>query len=119
MHPSFSTFLRRIFAKESNSRAGSAVYIYGINLVSSANITFSTDDGTSAFHYYSGSMQFVYKSLFSALNLPLGVVHTVSWVLHSTQNGDTGLFDYAVITVDVSTISSSTCVPDILLSSEM
>ncbi|KAJ7096828.1 hypothetical protein C8R44DRAFT_889431 [Mycena epipterygia] len=88
---------------------GSAVYIYGIDLANPANISFTMDDGTSAFHYYSGSAPFVFKSLFfSASNLPSGVNHTVSWVLHATQtNGITGLFDYAVITADASTVSSS------------
>ncbi|KAJ7096832.1 hypothetical protein C8R44DRAFT_889434 [Mycena epipterygia] len=90
-------------------RAGSAVYIYGIDLANPANISFAMDDGTTAFHYYSGSAQFVFKSLFfSASNLPAGVNHTVSWVLHATQmNGSAGLFDYAVVTVDASTVSSS------------
>ncbi|KAF7328495.1 hypothetical protein MVEN_02536500 [Mycena venus] len=82
---------------------GSAVYLYGIDLDNPANISFTMDGAAAGFHYYSGSEQFVFRSLFfSATNLALGSVnHTVSWVLHATKtNGTTGLFDYAVITVD-------------------
>ncbi|KAJ7714610.1 hypothetical protein B0H16DRAFT_1899044 [Mycena metata] len=92
----------------SNNSAGSltfqgpAVYIYGIDLDNPANITFELDGNPAPFHYYSGSEQFVFRSLFfSATNLPANVNHTVSWLLHATKtNGSTGLFDYAVVTVD-------------------
>ncbi|KAJ6564097.1 hypothetical protein B0H19DRAFT_1067690 [Mycena capillaripes] len=88
---------------------GSAVYIYGIDLSNPANISFTLDGNAAPFHYYAGSEQFVFKSLFfSATALPPTVKHTVSWVLHATKtNGSTGLFDYAVITVDESTAAPS------------
>ncbi|KAJ7676967.1 hypothetical protein DFH06DRAFT_1169444 [Mycena polygramma] len=89
---------------------GSAVYIYGIDLANPANISFALDNATAPYHYYAGSEQFVFKSLFfSATNLtPANVNHTVSWVLHATAtNGTTGLIDYAVITVDESTVAPS------------
>ncbi|KAJ7314684.1 hypothetical protein DFH08DRAFT_895200 [Mycena albidolilacea] len=80
---------------------GSAVYIYGIDLTNPANISFSLDGTFSSFHYYAGSAQFTFNTLFfSATDLSEGNGnHTVSWVLHATKtNGTTGLFDYAVIT---------------------
>ncbi|KAF8162147.1 hypothetical protein K438DRAFT_2025554 [Mycena galopus ATCC 62051] len=88
---------------------GSAVYIYGIDLANPANISFTFDGGVAPYHYYSGTEQFVFNSLFfSTTGLTANVNHTVSWVLHTTKtNGSTGLFDYAVITVDQSQSSSS------------
>ncbi|KAJ6502822.1 hypothetical protein C8R47DRAFT_1210872 [Mycena vitilis] len=89
---------------------GSAVYIYGIDLSNPANISFTLDGATAPYHYYAGSEQFVFKSLFfAATNLsPGNVNHTVSWILHATAtNGTTGLIDYAVITTDESTVASS------------
>ncbi|KAJ7182390.1 hypothetical protein C8R43DRAFT_967099 [Mycena crocata] len=87
---------------------GSAIYMYGIDLTNPANISFTMDD-TPAFHYYDGSAQFVFNALFfSAQNLPLGVNHTLSWVLHATStNGTVALFDYAVVTVDESSAAPS------------
>ncbi|KAJ6555724.1 hypothetical protein B0H10DRAFT_2122634 [Mycena sp. CBHHK59/15] len=86
---------------------GADVYIYGIDLDNPANISFTMDDIT-AFHYYAGSEQFVFNSLFfEAKKLTPNVNHTVSWVLHeSKSNGTTGLFDYAIITVDDSSSGS-------------
>jgi len=69
------------------------------------------DANVLTFHYYNGSEQFVFKSLFfSAKDLIDGVNHTVSWVLHATRaNGTTqaGLFDYAIVTIDQSQTSTS------------
>ncbi|KAJ7663322.1 hypothetical protein DFH06DRAFT_347594 [Mycena polygramma] len=92
---------------------GSAVYIYGIDLEHPANISFTMGNHT-AFHYYNGSEQFVFDALFfAAANLADGVNHTVSWVLDKTDlNGTTGLFDYAVVTVDSTSGSSSGSVPN-------
>ncbi|KAJ7029429.1 hypothetical protein C8F04DRAFT_1116345 [Mycena alexandri] len=99
----------------SNNSAGSltfqglAVYIYGIDLENPANITFELDGNSEPFHYYSGSEQFVFRSLFfSATGLTANVNHTVSWVVHATKtNGTTGLFDYALLTVDESSAAPS------------
>ncbi|KAJ7844010.1 hypothetical protein B0H14DRAFT_2585434 [Mycena olivaceomarginata] len=65
------------------------------------------DDTT--FHYYTGAEQFVFRALFfEAENLAESVSHTVSWVINkSALNGTTGLFDYAVITVQESTTSTA------------
>ncbi|KAF7368622.1 hypothetical protein MVEN_00186100 [Mycena venus] len=101
----------------SNNSAGSftfqgqAVYIYGISQANSVNTSFTMDGNVSAFHYYTGSAQFVFNSLFfSAKDLTPNVNHTVSWVLHATNTSGVtgaGLFDYAVITVDQTQSSSS------------
>ncbi|KAJ7072959.1 hypothetical protein C8F01DRAFT_1243972 [Mycena amicta] len=81
---------------------GSAVYIFGIDLDNPANITFTLDGQPAGFHYYAGADQFVFKTLFySASGLSPSDNHTVAWVLHTTKtNGTTGLFDYALITVE-------------------
>ncbi|KAJ6564008.1 hypothetical protein B0H19DRAFT_1258525 [Mycena capillaripes] len=94
---------------------GSAVYIYGIDLASPANISFILDDSPiPQFHYHNGTQQFVFDALFfAASNLSSfeedgGVNHTVSWVLDKSRlNGTTGLFDYAIVTVEESTIAPS------------
>ncbi|KAJ7696617.1 hypothetical protein B0H14DRAFT_3040503 [Mycena olivaceomarginata] len=88
---------------------GSAVYIYGIDLADPGNISFTMGDDTT-FHYYTGAEQFVFRALFfEAENLGESVSHTVSWVINkSAFNGTTGLFDYAVITVQESTTSTAT-----------
>ncbi|KAF7341534.1 hypothetical protein MVEN_01891100 [Mycena venus] len=90
---------------------GSAIYIYGIDLKDPANISFTMDGNVLTFHYYNGSEQFVFNSLFFlAKDLIVGVNHTVSWVLHATRaNGtiQTALFDYAIVTVDQSQTSTS------------
>ncbi|KAJ7852141.1 hypothetical protein B0H13DRAFT_41074, partial [Mycena leptocephala] len=88
---------------------GSAVYIYGIDLANPANISFTLDGAAAGFHYYAGSAQFLFRSLFfSAAGLSANANHTVQWVLHTTKtNGSTGLFDYAIITVDESTVAPS------------
>ncbi|KAJ7744360.1 hypothetical protein B0H16DRAFT_991298 [Mycena metata] len=99
----------------SNNSAGSltfqglAVYVYGIDLDNPANITFELDGSPAPFHYYSGSEQFVFRSLFFfATNLAGNANHTVSWELHATKtNGTTGLFDYAMVTVDESSSSGT------------
>ncbi|KAJ6496432.1 hypothetical protein C8R45DRAFT_985885 [Mycena sanguinolenta] len=101
---------------------GSAVYMYGIDLDNPANVTFTLDDKDAGFHYYAGSEQFVFNSVFfSATNLSYApnttstggdfagaINHTVAWILHDTAaNGTTALFDYAVITVDADVAGSS------------
>ncbi|KAJ6535551.1 hypothetical protein B0H19DRAFT_1080023 [Mycena capillaripes] len=100
----------------SNNSAGSftfqgqAVYIYGISQINSVNISFTMDGTASGFHYYTGSAQFVFNSLFfAATDLTANFNHSVSWVLHATTTSGVtgaGLFDYAVITVDQSQSSS-------------
>jgi hypothetical protein len=94
------------------------VYIYGIDLANPANISFTLDGAAAGFHYYSGSAQFVFRSLFfSAAGLSANANHTVQWVLHTTKtNGSTGLFDYAIITVDESTVAPSCVQPPLFFS---
>ncbi|KAJ7112727.1 hypothetical protein C8R44DRAFT_882477 [Mycena epipterygia] len=95
---------------------GAEVFLYGIDLANPANISFVMDD-VQSFHYYSGSEQFVFNSLFfHAGNLTADANHTVSWTIHETKkNGTTALFDYAVITVEepaaIGVSSSSTASP--------
>nr|GAT58955.1 predicted protein [Mycena chlorophos] len=88
---------------------GAAVAIYGIDLDNPANITFMLDGQPAGYHYYDGTAQFAFNSLFySAAGLALGVNHTVAWELHTTKtNGSTGLFDYAVISVEEASPSAS------------
>ncbi|KAJ7195785.1 hypothetical protein GGX14DRAFT_474370 [Mycena pura] len=80
---------------------GSAVYIFGIDIARSANISFSLDGGPATFHQYPGPEQFAFNArFFSAAGLPAGP-HNVSWVLmESATNGTSALFDYAVVTSD-------------------
>ncbi|KAJ7108481.1 hypothetical protein C8R44DRAFT_802784 [Mycena epipterygia] len=81
---------------------GSAVYIYGIDVSNSANMSFSMDNPSrTSFHYYTGS-DYVYNSLFfAASGLDSNAQHTVTWILEdSPVGGISGLFDYAIITVD-------------------
>ncbi|KAJ7696878.1 hypothetical protein B0H14DRAFT_3039834 [Mycena olivaceomarginata] len=76
-----------------DGRCATSVYIYGIDLADPGNISFTMGDDTT-FHYYTGAEY---------------VSHTVSWVINkSALNGTTGLFDYAVITVQESTTSTAT-----------
>ncbi|KAJ6583542.1 hypothetical protein DFH09DRAFT_1144662 [Mycena vulgaris] len=98
----------RVGATASLTFRGSDVFIYGIDLFNSANISF-TMDGVASSHQYLGTSEYVFNALFfAARNLALGVNHTVSWVLTETStNGSSALFDYAVITVDASAGSSS------------
>ncbi|KAJ7325772.1 hypothetical protein DFH08DRAFT_1085026 [Mycena albidolilacea] len=93
---------------------GSAVYMYGIDLADPANISFTMDNTNKSFHYYNGTQQFVFDALFfSVQNLAQGVNHTVSWVINESKtNGTTGLFDYAVVTVEESAAPSSSAVPN-------
>ncbi|KAK7063401.1 hypothetical protein R3P38DRAFT_3249060, partial [Favolaschia claudopus] len=84
---------------------GSAVYIYGIDILSSANMSFSLDSGSPVYHHYDGLNQFVFHSLFfSAESLKADIPHTLSWVLNTPNTNNTaaasGLFDYAVITMN-------------------
>jgi hypothetical protein len=86
------------------------VYIYGIDVVNPANISFSMNNPQiSAFHYYNGT-GFVYHSLFfSATGLDPQAQHTVAWDLdESSAGGTSASFDYAVITVEQTDASSST-----------
>ncbi|KAJ7064851.1 hypothetical protein C8F01DRAFT_1367088 [Mycena amicta] len=82
---------------------GVAVYIYGIDVVDPANITFAmSNPPISAFHYKDSGGGYIYNSLFfSASGLDGTSQHTVTWM--ETLNpigGGAGLFDYAVVTVD-------------------
>ncbi|KAK7026303.1 hypothetical protein R3P38DRAFT_1038088 [Favolaschia claudopus] len=90
---------------------GSAVYIYGIDILSSANMSFSLDSDTPVYHHYDGLNQFVFRSLFfSAEGLKADVPHTLSWILNTPNTNGTasGLFDYAVVTVDGGNVSTVT-----------
>ncbi|KAJ7692612.1 hypothetical protein B0H17DRAFT_1200430 [Mycena rosella] len=65
---------------------GTEVYIYGIDLADPVNISPTMEAAADAFHYYAGSDQFVFNSLFyHAANLSGGANHTVSWTLHGTK----------------------------------
>ncbi|KAK7064667.1 hypothetical protein R3P38DRAFT_54297 [Favolaschia claudopus] len=87
---------------------GSAVYIFGIDVVNPANVTFVlANPNRNGFHYYGGS-GFVYNSLFfSATDLDPTVQHTVTWLMEkSSGGGSAALLDYAVITVEDASSSS-------------
>ncbi|KAJ7446328.1 hypothetical protein FB451DRAFT_1412356 [Mycena latifolia] len=88
---------------------GTEVFLYGIDLANPANITFTLDGAEAAFHYYAGSEQFVFNSLFfHAGSLSRDANHTLTWTLHETkENGTSALFDYAVITVADAAASAS------------
>ncbi|KAJ6588610.1 hypothetical protein B0H19DRAFT_1248238 [Mycena capillaripes] len=81
---------------------GSDVFIYGIDLLNSADISFSLDGAVTSDHQYTGTFNYVFDVLFfAANNVTAGVNHTVSWVLSETStNGTSALFDYAIITID-------------------
>ncbi|KAJ7310968.1 hypothetical protein DFH08DRAFT_974126 [Mycena albidolilacea] len=82
---------------------GSAISIYGIEVINPANISFTMDDpATKTFHYFDTRGGFVYNALFfEATNLDPNVQHTVKWVLEaSSVDGGSALFDYALVTVD-------------------
>jgi len=88
---------------------GTAVYIYGIDVVDPANITFAMNNpSVTSFHYYSGD-GYIYNSLFfSATNLDPSVQHTVTWLMETSSNGGgSALFDYAKVTIDQADASSS------------
>ncbi|KAF7323513.1 hypothetical protein MKEN_00570900 [Mycena kentingensis (nom. inval.)] len=94
-------------SKGSLTFQGTAVYIYGVDLAGSANISFSLDDQSrTSFHRYEGADRFVYDALlFSATDIqPLegDAKHTLSWAVaqDSKTNGTVALFDYAVVTMD-------------------
>ncbi|KAJ7814610.1 hypothetical protein B0H14DRAFT_3476903 [Mycena olivaceomarginata] len=97
------------FVSGSFTFQGAAAYIYGIDVADPANISFAMNNPTKeSFHYYSGG-GYVYNSLFfSATSLDPKAQHTVTWILETSSNGGgPGLFDYAVVTVDQATDSSS------------
>ncbi|KAF7300878.1 hypothetical protein MKEN_01314100 [Mycena kentingensis (nom. inval.)] len=88
---------------------GSAVYIYGIDLGRSANISFNlstapgaiTGPRTHQSHLGSVGQLGFQVPFFWAENLDASVNHTVRWELFlASDNGASALFDYAVITVD-------------------
>ncbi|KAF8213353.1 hypothetical protein K438DRAFT_1088447 [Mycena galopus ATCC 62051] len=88
---------------------GAAVYIYGIDVVNPANVTFAMNNPTiNGFHYFSAN-GYVYNSLFfSATGLDATVQHTVTWLMEqSSAGGGSALFDYAIVTVDTADSSSS------------
>lgn len=91
---------------------GSAVHIYGIDLVNPANISFSMDHPASmtSFHHNSAPVDYVYDSLFfSASGLDSTAQHTVTWTLENSSTGGlSGVFDYAVVTVDQALEASGT-----------
>jgi hypothetical protein len=58
--------------------AGSDVYIYGIDLVNPANLSFALDGKPQEAHHYAGTDQFVFRALFfAAQDLVPGVNHAV------------------------------------------
>ncbi|KAJ7613747.1 hypothetical protein DFH06DRAFT_138323 [Mycena polygramma] len=88
---------------------GSAVYIYGIDVINPASISFAMNNpAKTSVHLYEGQ-DYVYNSLFfSANDLDPQSEHTVTWSLNSSPGGGgAGLFDYAVVTVDQADPSSS------------
>ncbi|KAJ6492796.1 hypothetical protein C8R47DRAFT_1119803 [Mycena vitilis] len=88
---------------------GSAVYIYGIDVINPASISFAMNDpAKTSVHLYEGQ-DYAYNSLFfSANDLDAQSEHTVTWALNSSPvGGGAGLFDYAVVTVDQADPSSS------------
>ncbi|KAJ7485326.1 hypothetical protein FB451DRAFT_1229234 [Mycena latifolia] len=92
---------------------GSAISIYGIDVINPANISFSLNDPpTKSFYYYMGT-DFVYNSLFfAAAGLDPTVPHTVTWSLQaSSSGGSAALFDYAILTVDQPDASPSSASP--------
>ncbi|KAJ6583594.1 hypothetical protein DFH09DRAFT_1075996 [Mycena vulgaris] len=97
-----------VWANASTANPCSQVFIYGIDLANSANISFLLDDVTT-YHQYPRPSQFVFKALFfEAKDLALGENHTVSWLLSkSSTNGTSALFYYAVVTMDTTGISPS------------
>ena len=88
---------------------GTAVYIYGIDVLNPANVTFAmSNPSIASFHFYSGS-GYVYNSLFfSATQLDPSVQHTVTWLMEtSSVGGGAALFDYAKVTISQADVSSS------------
>ncbi|KAF7314155.1 hypothetical protein HMN09_00574800 [Mycena chlorophos] len=87
---------------------GTEIWIYGVDIENSANITFTLADiNLTTYHSYDAGAQFVFNALFfHAADLPTEAdgtprSHTVDWVLgESSKNGTSALFDYAVITVE-------------------
>ena len=75
--------------------------------------------GVEAFHYYTGSEQFIYNSLFfHAASLNASATHTVTWKLNETAtNGTSALFDYAIITVEDPVPVPSASVPQCVATS--
>ncbi|KAF7339700.1 hypothetical protein MSAN_02185400 [Mycena sanguinolenta] len=88
---------------------GTAVYIFGIDFLNPANVSFVMSNPTvNNFHDYSGTT-YVYNSLFfSATNLDANVEHTVTWLMQrSSGGGVSALFYYAIVTLDIADTSSS------------
>ncbi|KAJ6458879.1 hypothetical protein C8R47DRAFT_1081544 [Mycena vitilis] len=95
---------------------GTAIYIYGVDMQSTAgtNISFSMNDPpTASFHLYGSSATSYNVSFFSATNLDPNVQHTVSFIGQTTAvNTGAMVFDYAVITVDVQPAATSSSLSD-------
>ncbi|KAJ7686716.1 hypothetical protein B0H17DRAFT_1204139 [Mycena rosella] len=88
---------------------GSAIYIYGIDAVNPANISFSTNGAApvTGFHYNSVTGCAYDALFFAATGLDPAVQHTVTWSLEKSANGGTAaLFDYAKVTVDQTAASN-------------
>ncbi|KAF7318961.1 hypothetical protein HMN09_00231900 [Mycena chlorophos] len=89
---------------------GVAVYIFGIDVLDPANISFAMNNPSiSSFHYVNTNGGYIYNSLFFvAQSLDGTVPHTVTWSLErSSIGGGAALFDYAVVTVDQEVVSTS------------
>ncbi|KAF7339699.1 hypothetical protein MSAN_02185300 [Mycena sanguinolenta] len=88
---------------------GTAVYIFGIDVLNPANVSFAMSNPTvNSFHYYSGSTYGYNALFFSATNLDSSVQHTVTWLMEqSSVGGESALFDYAIVTLDLADTSSS------------
>ncbi|KAF7289189.1 hypothetical protein MIND_01380000 [Mycena indigotica] len=82
--------------------AGSAIYLFGIDIFNPANITFTLDGKEAGFHYYEGTDAYRYNAPFySASGLSTTTDHTLGWTLRAgKQNSLAALIDYAVVTIE-------------------
>jgi hypothetical protein len=100
VHPTICQLLTRSFVL--TLVAGSAVYVFGIDLTGQAEIDFALDNITNIIHkhHYTGTQQFAYHApFFSATGLTSDQMHTVYWGLKTTGNAvQFALFDYAIVT---------------------
>ncbi|KAJ7201593.1 hypothetical protein GGX14DRAFT_655423 [Mycena pura] len=89
---------------------GAAVYIYGIEVIDPANVSFGmSNPSISTFHFDPPASGYVYNALFfHATGLDSAVQHTVTWVLEPNAiGGGSALFDYAIVTLEQTDAVSS------------
>ncbi|KAJ7219592.1 hypothetical protein GGX14DRAFT_436845 [Mycena pura] len=81
---------------------GSAVYMFGIDQVTTQPDIAFTLGTIQSVHHYEGTEQFVYNALFfSATGLASDDTHTLDWVFNIADTGvevQAALFDYAIVT---------------------